>query len=241
MKSKLLVVTLTALTMFPNAAAYAQASARSPLNDLGISELRQELDTRYNAALAMTQDRDIVRADDSKFLWASETKVWCGIAIGYSKSGTKDQESIDRCDAFHTRMNPGPRPARPPVMPPPPLPQPACSASRVTEIFFDWNVDTPAGEAETSLAAMAENRRNCGWGRLTVTGHADRSGSDGYNSALSMRRAAKVAATLEQLGVARSDLEISAKGEGQLKVDTADGVREPANRRVEIIAQDRGN
>ena len=237
MKKKLLAAGGIALTMFSTGAAYAQASPRSPLNDLGLSELRSELDMRYNAAVTMTQDRNVVAATDSKFQWASETKVWCGIAIGYTKSSTKDEESINKCDAFYALMNAAPRVAPPPVVVVPPPPPRQCTASRSTEVFFDWNVDTPAGEAETTLVAVAENRKNCGWGPLMITGHADKSGSDGYNNALSQRRANNIAAALERLGVPRGDMTVVAKGEGQPKVDTADGVREPANRRVEILAQ----
>lgn len=240
MKNKLLAAGGIALTMFSGGTAYAQASPRSPLNDLGVSELRSELTSRYDAAVTMTQDSNVVRSDDSKFLWASETKVWCGIAIGYTKTSTKDEESINKCDAFYARMT-ATRQAPPPVYVPPPAPQPTCTASRATEVFFDWNVDMPAGEAETTLQAIAQNRAQCGWGPLTITGHADKSGSDAYNNGLSQRRANNIASALERLGVPRADMTVIAKGEGQPKVDTADGVREPANRRVEVLAQDRGN
>jgi len=242
MKKKLLAAGGIALTMFSGGTAYAQASQRSPLNDLGMSELRSELRTRHDAAVAMTQDSNVVRATDSKFQWASEAKAWCGIAVGYTKSSTKDEESINKCDSFYARMNaaPPPPPAAP-YVPPPAPPEPACTASRATEVFFDWNVDMPAGEAETTLAAIAQNRTQCGWGPLTITGHADKSGGDAYNAKLSQRRADNIAAALERLGVPRGDMTVVAKGEGQPKVDTADGVREPANRRVEILAQERGN
>lgn len=242
MKKKLLAAGGIALTMFSGGTAYAQASPRSPLNDLGMSELRSELRTRHDAAVAMTQDSNVVRSTDSKFQWASEAKAWCGIAVGYTKSSTKDEESINKCDAFYARMNaaPPPPPAAP-YVPPPAPPEPACTASRSTEVFFDWNADMPAGEAETTLAAIAQNRTQCGWGPLTVTGHADKSGSDAYNAKLSQRRADNIAAALERLGVPRGEMTVVAKGEGQPKVDTADGVREPANRRVEILAQERGN
>ena len=242
MKKKLLAAGGIALTMFSGGTAYAQASPRSPLNDLGMSELRSELRTRHDAAVAMTQDSNVVRATDSKFQWASEAKAWCGIAVGYTKSSTKDEESINKCDSFYARMNaaPPPPPAAP-YVPPPAPPEPACTASRATEVFFDLNVDMPAGEAETTLAAIAQNRTQCGWGPLTITGHADKSGGDAYNAKLSQRRADNIAVALERLGVPRGDMTVVAKGEGQPKVDTADGVREPANRRVEILAQERGN
>jgi OmpA-OmpF porin, OOP family len=68
-----------------------------------------------------------------------------------------------------------------------------------------------------------------------VAGHADRSGSPQYNQRLSQRRADVVAAELVRQGVNRSDIGITAYGESRPLVATADGVREPQNRRVEIV------
>ena len=71
--------------------------------------------------------------------------------------------------------------------------------------------------------------------QLTVTGHTDTVGSDAYNMRLSRRRAESVAAQLEKDGIASSEIEIVAKGKRDLLVPTADGVREPQNRRVQIV------
>ncbi len=68
-----------------------------------------------------------------------------------------------------------------------------------------------------------------------MAGHADRSGSDAYNLRLSQRRADAVAAELVRQGVNRNDIGIQAFGESRPLVPTADGVREPQNRRVEIV------
>ena len=68
----------------------------------------------------------------------------------------------------------------------------------------------------------------------TVTGNADRSGADGYNQALSLRRAEAVKAVLVRDGVQSSTIVIIAKGETQPLVSTADGAREPQNRNVAI-------
>ena len=71
--------------------------------------------------------------------------------------------------------------------------------------------------------------------RIVVTGHTDTVGSDAYNMRLSRRRAESVAARLEKDGIASSEIEIVAKGKRDLLVPTADGVREPQNRRVQIV------
>ena len=52
---------------------------------------------------------------------------------------------------------------------------------------------------------------------------------------LSRRRAESVAAQLEKDGIPSSEIEIVAKGKRDLLVPTADGVKEPQNRRVQIV------
>jgi len=79
-------------------------------------------------------------------------------------------------------------------------------------------------------AAKAGNRT-----RINVTGHADRSGSDQYNQALSLRRANTVKNALVQQGIAANQIVVVGSGESQPLVQTADGVQEPQNRRVEIV------
>ena len=50
-----------------------------------------------------------------------------------------------------------------------------------------------------------------------------------------MRRAQAVASELVRDGVPRDQIAITGHGEDALLVRTADGVREPQNRRVEIV------
>ena len=78
--------------------------------------------------------------------------------------------------------------------------------------------------------------RACGWARLQVSGHADSSGGDAYNLALSERRARNVADLLVGKGVAADSLVVQSFGETRPAVQTGDGVREPLNRRVEIAS-----
>ena len=68
-----------------------------------------------------------------------------------------------------------------------------------------------------------------------MAGHADRSGDAAYNQRLSQRRAEAVAAELVRDGVARGNISVQAFGESRPLVPTADNVREPQNRRVEIV------
>ncbi|MCH2396367.1 OmpA family protein, partial [Oceanibaculum sp.] len=68
-----------------------------------------------------------------------------------------------------------------------------------------------------------------------LIGHADRSGPAADNMALSQRRASSVQTALTADGVTAGQISSEARGETDPLVPTADGVREPQNRRVEII------
>jgi OOP family OmpA-OmpF porin len=70
-----------------------------------------------------------------------------------------------------------------------------------------------------------------------VTGYADRAGGPSANAELSERRALVVARALESRGAAPGSVSVEGRGETGLAVPTPDGVREQANRRVEITLQ----
>ncbi|WP_421707651.1 OmpA family protein [Algihabitans sp.] len=72
---------------------------------------------------------------------------------------------------------------------------------------------------------------------FSVTGHADRAGSEAYNLALSLRRANAVRDALVARGILSQNISVAGRGEAEPAVPTPDGVREPANRRVEIVIQ----
>ncbi len=76
-----------------------------------------------------------------------------------------------------------------------------------------------------------------GGAKLAVTGHADRAGPQDYNLKLSLRRAEAIKDALLSLGARPDDIVLSGQGETQPAVVTPDNVREPANRRVEIVIQ----
>ena len=74
----------------------------------------------------------------------------------------------------------------------------------------------------------------CGWTALNVVGHTDTSGSLSYNQGLSERRAHNIADLLVAAGAQAGSLEVSGRGKTQPAVPTAEGVKEPLNRRVEV-------
>lgn len=124
--------------------------------------------------------------------------------------------------------------AAPPA--PPPAPAPAPAPARNYIVFFDFDRADLKSDAQTVVRQAASGFKNSqGVTRIEATGHADRSGTPAYNMKLSQRRAEAVRAELVAQGVPANAITISAKGETQPLVQTADGVREPQNRRVEII------
>ena len=118
---------------------------------------------------------------------------------------------------------------------PPPAQAPAPAAPHSYLVFFDFNKSELSSAATQIVDQAAKNAAPEHVTRLTVTGHTDTVGSDAYNMRLSRRRAEAVAARLEQDGVSSSEIEIVAKGKRDPLVPTADGVREPQNRRVQIV------
>ncbi len=120
---------------------------------------------------------------------------------------------------------------------PPPAPPPAVAPApaRTFLVFFDWDRADLTDRARQIIGEAAQSAQGTGTTRIEVSGHADRSGTPQYNQRLSERRANAVAAELERRGVPRSAMVIQAFGESRPLVPTADGVREPQNRRVEIV------
>src|SRR3546814_9293566 len=80
----------------------AWAAPASPLLQLGKSELRDALDSRYDTAVKAVGDASVRAAQDSRWTYAVEAKNQCGIAIGFIKSGTKDADSINKRSEEHT-------------------------------------------------------------------------------------------------------------------------------------------
>jgi len=125
--------------------------------------------------------------------------------------------------------------AAPAVAAPPAPPAPPMVARKVFLVFFDWDKSTITPEGMAIVQQAAAAFRAGGPVTIQVTGYTDRSGSPGYNQRLSERRANAVAQAMVGLGVPRNQMAVSGRGENDNRVPTAPGVREPQNRRVEIV------
>ena len=122
--------------------------------------------------------------------------------------------------------------APPPVQAAPIVPAPT---NRTYLVFFDWDRADLTDRARQIIAEAVQATTRVQTTRIEVSGYTDRSGTPQYNQGLSLRRAQNVSAELVRLGVPRAAITVQGFGEGNPLVPTAAGVREPQNRRVQII------
>ena len=158
-------------------------------------------------------------------------------AVSRSAAGAVTARGTAEVDNFNHSVLLGIRYAFNAAPPPAPVVAPAAAPApaRTFLVFFDWDRADLTDRARAIIGEAAQNAQRTGSARIEVAGHADRSGTPQYNQRLSERRAQAVAAELERRGIARSAMTLQAFGESRPLVPTADGVREPQNRRVEIV------
>ncbi len=129
-------------------------------------------------------------------------------------------------------LNPVPPPA---AAPPAPVAAPAPEPARSYLVFFDWDRADLTARARQIIGEAAAASTRVQTTRIDVNGYTDLSGTAAYNERLSLRRAKSVESELIRDGVAQGEITIRGLGESSPLVPTASGVREPQNRRVEII------
>ncbi len=177
-------------------------------------------------ALAFTAEyRFHVAAEDEKFKGRT--------ALGLPATGKLDSQ-------FNHALMFGVRFAFNAVRPPPPpaaplVPTVQSDTTRTYLVFFDWDRADLTARARQIIAEAAQNSMKVHSTRIEVSGNADLSGTPQYNQGLSLRRAESVAAEMVRDGVPRAAIDIHAYGDSRPLVATARGVREPQNRRVEIV------
>ena len=118
-----------------------------------------------------------------------------------------------------------------------PVPVAAAPSSKSFLVFFDWDRSTLTDRARGIIREAAMASKTVAHTQIEVNGYADTSGAPAYNKGLSMQRAQAVAGELVRNGVAKTEIAIKAFGDTSLLVPTGPGVREPQNRRVEIIVR----
>jgi outer membrane protein OmpA-like peptidoglycan-associated protein len=136
---------------------------------------------------------------------------------------------------FSFRLGSSPPP--PPAPTPAPVAAPAPAPAKTYLVFFDWDKADITPKAASIIAQAAADSKTESVTTIAVNGYTDTSGTPVYNQGLSERRAKAVAAQLVADGVAASEITARGFGDTDLLVPTGPGIREPQNRRVQIILQ----
>ncbi len=127
-----------------------------------------------------------------------------------------------------------------PAPPPPAPPVAAAPVERHFTVYFDFDkFDLTREGTQVVDRAVGEAKRG-GPANIEVVGNTDLAGTGRYNQILSERRAATVRDYMVAHGVPREEIQIHALGKTDPAVQTANGVREPRNRRVEIVITPQG-
>jgi OmpA-OmpF porin, OOP family len=189
--------------------------------------LKLTLDYRYFATLDPEYATNTGTSVDSEY--RSHT-VMLGLRYEFGAPAPRMAQPAQTAPA------PMPAPAPAPAAAPP-APAPSPQLQRTFLVFFDFDRSTITPEADRVIRQAAATAKANNIPLVIATGHADRAGSDRYNQAISERRARAVREILVNAGLSPNQIQVSGKGESQPLVPTADGVREPQNRRVEIVLQ----
>jgi len=164
--------------------------------------------------------------------------------VGPANGGDADYRNHSVLVGFTYKFGPSAAPAPAPVPmaaapaptpAPAPVVKPAPALQKNFLVFFDFNKADVTPEASKIITQAAGAAKQGGATRVSLTGHADRSGSDKYNQALSLKRGNAVKDALVKQGIPADQIAVVGKGESDPLVAPPDGVREPQNRRVEIV------
>lgn len=104
-------------------------------------------------------------------------------------------------------------------------------------LYFPFDDDRLTDLAYEALHELIDYVKSSDDAKIILNGHADRSGSDSYNFTLSERRSRFVLDQLLAAGVDPARISYFAFGETDPQIATDDGIKEPANRRVEIFIE----
>lgn len=115
---------------------------------------------------------------------------------------------------------------------------PAAACAPVT-VYFAWNSTKLSAQSQAALERLAVNLAWKGPDiqQVLLTSHTDATGSPASNRAIALKRAQAVRDVLVGYNVPAELIAIRTAGAQAPRVVTASGVREPRNRRVELLIQ----
>lgn len=76
----------------------------SQLISLPTSEIKEIIVDHFETARTAMSEPGVLVSRSPAFTWAFETRIACGNAIGYLKTGHLDPVSVQKCDCFYQRF-----------------------------------------------------------------------------------------------------------------------------------------
>ncbi len=109
-----------------------------------------------------------------------------------------------------------------------------CGAGSMQDTIHYGHNQSSSSETGDMVGRITGLGQQCNVESVSITGHADTSGSYDYNMGLSRRRARNAKNALVRRGIAASRISTQGLGETHNAIDLGDGVRERANRRTDV-------
>jgi OOP family OmpA-OmpF porin len=193
--------------------------------------------TAVLATTAGAQTVDNWRAADG-MAWKNGTNELCWRSVSWTPA-----TAAVGCDGAIVAQAPAPAPAPAAAPAPAPAPAPAVAvvpapaASKVTyaaDAFFDFDKSVLKPEGKAKLDDLVSKVGGISLEVVIAVGHTDATGPDGYNQALSNRRAESVKAYLLSKGIESNRVYTEGKGEAQPVADNSTRAGRAKNRRVEV-------
>lgn len=218
------------------AAAAGEVVLPEPVSDWNLKPEHVEELSGARASLIAALDRG-ARETSPKNAAIAQSRFDCWIEQQEENWG-KSSDSIGCKNQFLEALNSlgiaPPEDVMPPVVAEAAPTTPLAPEDAKYLVFFDFDSSKVDQGGNSVLESVAAEIARQNISSVNVIGHADTSGSKKYNKRLSLKRANAVREALVARGVNANLLLVDSKGEDELMVPTADGVREPANRRAEI-------
>jgi hypothetical protein len=92
------------LSAVPDADYCAVAGTSNLVLTENVVELKSEVVRLMDESVAVANSTEWINSSRPVFVWASEAKVACGKAYGYLKTSYRDEDTINKCECFHSRM-----------------------------------------------------------------------------------------------------------------------------------------
>ncbi len=104
-------------------------------------------------------------------------------------------------------------------------------------LYFRFESDDLTDESASKVPEILQAVAQRAVPEVVVIGHTDTMGAVDANLELGLNRAMTISDFLETAGLDGTSIEATSHGESNLQLQTADEIREPLNRRVEIVVR----